>query len=146
MQTPDEDLRNSNDAVTDDSVQMDRYPGEFSAAQKAYTQFLHGVTVQSNAEVLQLEEARRNARQQEELFHMRQMAQATQNLILNVAALNAVTNDQISLSDLVQSMGQQQTGSQVSLNDLIAAIGQQMSKSASNTPPQTGTSSGTSGA
>ena len=140
MQTPDEDLRNSNDAVTDDSVQMDRYPGEFSAAQKAYTQFLHGVTVQSNAEVLQLEEARRNARQQEELFHMRQMAQATQNLILNVAALNAVTNDQISLSDLVQSMGQQQTGSQVSLNDLIAAIGQQMSKSASNTPPQTGTS------
>ena len=137
----DEDMRNPNDAVTDDNVQTQRYPGEFSAPQKAYTQFNHGVTVQSNAEILQMEDARRSARQQDEMFHMRQMNQATQNMVLNVAALNAVTNDQISLSDLITSMGQQQTGNQVSLNDLIAAIGQQMSKNASNTPPQTGSSS-----
>ncbi len=134
----DEDLRNPNDAVTDADVQTQRYPGEFSAPQKAYTQFNHTVTVQSNAEVLQMEDARRNARQQEEMFHMRQLNGAVQNLIFNLAALNAVTNNQISLSDLVNAMGQQQTGNQVSLNDLIAAIGQQMSKNASNTPPQTG--------
>ena len=134
----DEDLRNPNDAVTDADVQTQRYPGEFSAPQKAYTQFNQDVVKATNAEILQMEDARRNARQQEEMFHVRQSNQQTQNLLFNVAVINAITNNQISLSDLVNAMGQQQTGNQVSLNDLIAAIGQQMSKNASNTPPQTG--------
>ena len=42
----DEDLKNPNDVTSDDTVQTQRYPGEFSAPQKAYTQFNHTVTVQ----------------------------------------------------------------------------------------------------
>lgn len=135
--------------ITNDTQQLYRTTGQYSSAEKAYTQFNQAHTTSVNAEILQMEDARRNARQQEadanqartqaqELFHVRTMNQQTQNFIFNLAALNAMNAGELSYEDLVAMVSNSQSGSQVSINDLIAAIGQQMAKNASNTPPQTG--------